>query len=333
MKKKIIVFTSPGVARLLEEEMPPLGAGEVLTKTEYTVVSGGTERACLMGSTNTAASGFPCRLGYAGVGRVIAVGEGVDKVSVGDRVLVYHGNHSDYNVRPQQEIIRVDDDRLKSEDLPFIILAVMGLGGVRKTEVEIGESGLVMGLGLLGLFSVQFMRAAGAYPVITADPNPARRDLALRLGADFALDPTAADFHDRVMDLTAKKGVKAVVEVTGAAVALKECLSVTSFMGRIALLGCTRVSDCPIDFYRDVHKPGIKLIGAHNFVRPKSDSAPHLWTHEDDCRAAMALLGAGRISVSPLRSRIVRPEDCTEVYRELATDPDFKVGTVFDWNR
>lgn len=330
MKRKQIMFTSPGVAQIWQTPLPEVGTGDVLVRMEYTVVSGGTEKACLLGSPNVQGT-FPTSLGYCGIGRVLSVGDAVRKVRPGDRVLVYHGCHSDYNVRGEEEIIRVDDDGIDSRDAAFVLIAAMGLGGVRKLEIEIGESAMVIGLGLLGMFSVQFCRLCGAYPVIAVDFSEERRKLALSLGADHALDPRDADFKEKVMALTGGKGVRTTVEVTGSSAALGEALDTAAFMGRIALLGCTRVSDFPVDFYTQVHRPGIRLIGAHNFVRPKSESYPGHWTNEDDCRAILSLIAAGRISVRPICSRFVKPALAPEIYRELATDPDFPIGTVFDW--
>jgi threonine dehydrogenase-like Zn-dependent dehydrogenase len=298
---------------------------------EYSVISAGTERACLLGMENTV-DHFPVYPGYSGIGRVTEVGEDGGDLSPGDRVLAYHGRHTLYNTVLRQNATKVQDEALDSLDASLVIIASMGLGGVRKLELEIGESALVMGLGLLGIFSVQFCRLNGAYPVIAADPDPVRRELALRLGADLALDPTEEGFPLRVREATGGRGVNACVEVTGAAAALKEALSCMALCGRVALLGCTRVSDCPIDFYREVHRPGIRLIGAHNFIpRPKFESSPHNWTHQDDCRAILRLLSAGRIRTRPVISRTVSPEDAPSVYRELAESKAFPLGTVFDW--
>lgn len=331
MKNKQILFTAIHTAELLDTEIAEPGRGEVLTEMEYTVVSGGTERANIMGMANAGGADFPKALGYCGVGRVLKVGADVKEVSVGDRVLVYHGNHARYNLRPVEDITRVDDDKISSLDAAFVIIASMGLGGVRKLELELGESAMVMGLGLLGIFAVQFCRLSGAYPVIAADLNPERRELALRLGADFAFDPSAPDLVEQVKAVTGSKGVRGTVEVTGASVAMQQALECASWQGRISLLGCTRVSDCAVDYYTQVHKPGVKLIGAHNFVRPKVESYPHHWTHQDDCKAILSLLSAGRIKVSPIISRVVLPEDAPAVYDQLCDDPMFPMGTVFDW--
>lgn len=330
MKNKKIFFTEVHRAELLEENLQTIRENEVLTEMEYTVVSGGTERANLLGMENTSKK-FPKSLGYCAVGRVLETGAQVKSVAPGDRVLVYHGNHAKYNIRPEEDVTKVKNDKVSSLDAAFVIIASMGLGGVRKLEIELGESAMVMGLGLLGMFALQFVRASGAYPVIAADLNPSRRELALKLGADYAFDPSDPEFVNRVMAATNSKGVAATVEVTGVSAAMSQALDCAAPMGRISLLGCTRVSDCPIDFYTKVHRPGVKLIGAHNFVRPKFESYPHHWTHQDDCRAILDLIAANRIQVAPIVSRIVSPKDAFSIYNRLCDDPLFPIGTVFDW--
>ena len=331
MQNKQILFTDVHKAEFLDTELrDTLKPDEVLVRTEYTVISGGTERANIMAMQNTG-SGFPRGLGYCGIGYVEKIGDDVKSVGIGDRVLVYHGNHGKYNIRPEKDITKVEDASISSLDAAFVIIASMGLGGVRKLELELGESAMVMGLGLLGIFSIQFLRLSGAYPLIAADPNPKRRELALKLGADFALDPLDEDFVQKVKEITKGKGINGCVEVTGIAQAMNQALQCASWMGRISLLGCTRVSDSHVDYYTQVHRPGVKLIGAHNFVRPKHESYPHHWTHQDDCKAILNLIAAKRIQVEPIISRVESPVNAPQIYNELCDDKNFPIGTVFDW--
>lgn len=332
MLNKQIFFTAIHKAELLEKEIPAVGEKEVLVKMDYTVVSGGTERANILGMKNTSQK-FPMYLGYCGVGYVEHIGCEVKKVNVGDRVLVYHGAHAKYNIRPEDDITKVENDNVSSLEAAFVIIASMGLGGVRKLEVELGESAMVMGQGLLGIFSTQFLRLSGANPVIAADLNPQRRELALKLGADYAFDPADKDFVNKVREVTKGKGVNACVEVTGVSAAMNQALDCASWLGRISLLGCTRVSDSEVDYYTQVHRPGIKLIGAHNFVRPKYESYPHHWTHHDDCNAIIDMIATKRIQVEPIVSRVESPENAPQIYNQLCDDKDFPMGTVFDWRK
>ena len=84
MKSKKIVFTEFHKAELLEVDVREPNENEVLTEMEYTVVSGGTERANIMAMPNAGGNKFPKSLGYCGVGRVMQVGSSVTNVAVGD---------------------------------------------------------------------------------------------------------------------------------------------------------------------------------------------------------------------------------------------------------
>ncbi len=330
MEAKSIVFTQPEHIEMQVHPIPAVNGDKVLVKTEYSVLSGGTERAYLLGMNNTSQK-FPMKIGYCGIGHVLEVGEQVTDLIPGDRVLIYHGRHASHALVSRSRLTKVEDNSLDSRDAVFTIIASMGLGGVRRLEIELGETAMVIGLGLLGLFSVQFCRLSGANPVIAVDLNPERRALALQIGADYALDPTDSNFHETVMELTHGKGIHCCVEVTGASQAMQLALNCAARQGRISLLGCTRESTSAVDYYSQVHKPGVKLIGAHNMVRPQFDSYPHCWTHHDDCRAILNLMSAGRLKVDSIRSRIISGEKAPEIYQQLINDKNFPLGTVFDW--
>ena len=94
---------------------------------------------------------------------------------------------------------------------------------------------LVMGLGILGQFAVTLAHAAGAVPVIAADPNPVRREEALAGGADYAFDPTEPGFAEKVKVLTGG-GVNTCIEVTGVGAGLNEALHGTVRQSGVAWL-------------------------------------------------------------------------------------------------
>ena len=330
---KEIQFVSKGVAKLVERAIPELKENSVLSRTLYTAVSAGTEKANLLDKPNTFAyQKWPKVEGYSAIAIVEAVGSKVSKVKPGDKVLIYHGTHAQYSVVPEDRVYLVKEDVNDSEAV-LTIIGAMGLGGLRKTKLELGESAMVIGLGLLGMFALLGARASGAYPLIAVDINADRRKVALELGADFAFDPTEDDFVEKVKSVTNGKGVNAIVEVTGVASALVSALNVAARQGRIALNGCTRVSDAHIDFYKQVHCPGITIIGAHNMVRPQRDSYQGYWTNEEDVLALVKLLSGKRINVKPLVNEVHSPVDCETVYHRLCNDPNFPIGVLFDWSK
>lgn len=330
-----IVFESIGKAVLKPFDVPQPKAGQVLIENDYTVVSAGTERANLvqLPNTGTAETGFPFLPGYCGAGRVRAVGDGVASLKAGDRVIVNWGGHRSHTIKRAEATLRIDDDSIDLLDAAFAPIAAFPLLGVRKLRLEIGESVMIAGQGILGVFALQFASLSGAIPVLAADLDPDRRALALKLGATAALAPDAADFVDHVKALTGGQGPHAVVEVTGCAAALQQALEYVAWEGRISLLGCTRISDVPIDFYTYVHRRGISLIGAHTNTRAKQESSPGHWTELDDYRTYLKLVAAKRLQIQPIVAEIVSPEDAPAVYTRLAEAKHPPLGIVFDWSK
>lgn len=335
---KRIEFYKPNAARLCSAADVSPGPGEVCVRMAYTAISTGTERALLIGETNVAGDrnatppAFPRVSGYSGSGVVESIGEGVTSVRPGDRVITYWGRHQQMNCFPESNVVRIESDEIDLKDAAFLFITTFSLAAVRKVRPELGESCMVMGLGLLGLFSVQYAALSGALPVIAVDPKPERRTLALQLGANAALDPTQPDFEAQIRALTHGKGADTVIEVTGVGAALNQALRCCTQFARVALLGCTR-QPTTIDMYHDVHFPGISLIGAHTLARPNRESRPGCWTHRDDCRAALDYLAAKRLNIHDIISETHSPEEAPEIYARLAEGRDFPIGVVFDWNR
>lgn len=333
MKGYYIIFEAIGKAVLKEFEVPELKADEVLLESDYSAVSAGTERANLMRLPNTvvAEKGFPFFPGYSAAGRVIAVGGNVTNLKIGDRAIITWGGHRSHTIKKADSVLKIENDSIDLLDAAFAHIASFSFLGVRKLKIEIGESVMIAGMGILGAFAVQIANLSGAVPVIVSDFDPARRELALKLGASAAFSPDEDNFIEKVKAATGGNGPNAVVDVTGSAAALQEALKYIAWEGRISLLGCTRVSDVPIEHYKYVHRRGISLIGAHTFTRPKHESMTGRWTEHDDYRTFLKLVAAGKLQILPLISEIVSPTKAPEVYGRLAESKTPPLGIAFDW--
>lgn len=332
MKNTSIVFTEPRVAALVEEELPSLAPGLVLVRSVRDSVSAGTERANLIGDPNVSIhedgpAVFPRRIGYSIAGVVEAVGEGVTSVAVGDAVACSWTQHGLYNLLPEKQVYKLDGVGFDAGALVHI--ATFPLAAIRKCRLEIGESAAVMGLGVLGLISVALLRAAGATPIVACDPIPEKRALALRYGADVALDPLAPDFAEQMKAATGG-GAHVAIEVTGRGEALESVLDGMARFGRVALLGCTRDRNFTIDYYRKVHGPGITLVGAHTLARPENDSSHSLWTERDDALAVLRLVRGGRLPLGSFVEEVHDPKDAPALFARLASEPTFPI-VQFDW--
>lgn len=336
MENKQIIFTAPGEVRLCDVGMPVPRAGEVLVETAVSCISSGTERANLAGvvyvsrEMGDGQAHFPRTAGYSSSGTVIAVGEGVSDYKPGDRVAMSWSVHARYNCVGLHNISHIPSEDISFEAAALCHIACFPLAAIRKCRLELGESAIVMGLGVLGMLAVTLLHAGGAYPVIAVDPIPEKRAEALLRGADYALDPYAPDFAETAKALTGGRGANVGIEVTGVGAGLNGILDCMAPMGRVALLGCTRSSDFTVDYYHKVHGPGISLIGAHTLARPEKESSPTLWTTKDDMTALLRLLQGKRVDFASFVEETHAPEEAPAVYERLLTERGFPF-VQFDW--
>ena len=306
-----VIFTAKEKAELVTQDIDvELTGDSVLLKLIYDVISTGTELANYRDLPNTSPyqdmqGRFPKVVGYSFTAEVIACGPEVRELKIGDKVIVGWGGHHSVQVKSEKCLLKVPDG-VDLKEAAITHISSFPMLGVRKLRLDLGESCMVAGLGLLGLFAVQFAKLSGAYPVLACDFSEERRNLALQLGADYALDPREPDFIQKVRDLTDGRGPAATVEVTGFLDGLQQALEYTAFMGRISLLGCTRISDEPINVYKYIHAKGINLIGAHTMTRPATNSSQGMWTEKDDYKTFLKLLMANKVNVKPMLNRIVR---------------------------
>src|SRR5581483_8619541 len=153
-------------------------------------------------------------LGYSSAGKVIAVGEGISDIQVGDPVACAGGGyaaHAEVACVPRLLVakIPVADPPLAFEQAAFTTLGAVALHGIRTAGVKLGDVVAVVGLGLLGQITVQILRAAGCR-VVGMDLLAERADLALRSGATAATT-RATELHDLCRRFTSGHGADAVL--------------------------------------------------------------------------------------------------------------------------
>ena len=335
MTSKNIVFVEKDKAELIDEQCPTLNGNSVVVKLAVSSISSGTERANIIGSdtvgwmTGPTPAVFPRRSGYSSSGVVVEIGEKVKNVKVGDKVAVSWSTHNQYVVTNEANVYPIED--ISFEDAALFYIATFPLAAIRKCRLEVGESAIVMGLGILGMLGLNLLKASGAVPIIAVDPDPVKRQKALEVGADFAFDPYDTEFSQKVKKVT-NGGANVGIEVTGIGAGLNGILDCMALKGRVALLGCTRNSDFTVDYYRKVHGPGITLVGAHTMARPDVDSSNGWWTDSDDMKALIKLTKFGRIKLSDFVEETYSPNEAPTVYNRLITEKTFPI-TQFDWRR
>ena len=321
-------FTAPGVAELVHSELPVCGPDQLLVRAVSSLISPGTERAFLLGLENTARR-YPMGAGYSMVAEVIEVGAAVSGWAQGDRLAAPITHQRIAAIQPQ--ICSPVPDNLASEDACFVFMAAIALQGIRKARIELGESVATLGAGIIGLLAMQWAKLNGAVPSLTLDVDETRLELALELGADAALQ-MKGDYLERVRNLCDGGKPQVVVDATGHPAAVTSAFDIIDYHGRLVLLGSTRGNTPDVNFYRDVHKTGLTLIGAHNSVRPAADSSPGYWTLADDQSLVLRCLATGRIRVDGLTTHRFSWEDAPAAYGELVEWNPQTLGLILNWS-
>jgi 2-desacetyl-2-hydroxyethyl bacteriochlorophyllide A dehydrogenase len=323
-----VVVTNPGKVGIESFAISEPQAGEVQLRALTTLVSPGTERAFYLNLENTN-SAYPFIPGYSYVGEVIAVGESVDTLAVGDRVIC-PAQHKSHVVMPAKVCLKIPDN-VSDEDASFFNLLAIAMQGVRKTRIELGESVVVLGAGIIGMFAMRLAQLAGGLPVIGVDLDPQRLEIAKIIGADETL---VSDVHlqQTIRDVLGTDGANVVLELTGVPSVVVTAFQAAGFKGRVALVGSTRGDTESINFYRDVHRKGLTVIGSHEITRPQYENSPGYWTQIREHRVCLELLARGRVQTQPLITHRYNWREFTKAYEHLSNRDTSALGMVIHWD-
>jgi L-iditol 2-dehydrogenase len=322
MKVPVVVSPVKGEVEIQERDVPDPGPGEVQVGVHASLVSPGTERAWITHMPNTPGK-FPFEPGYCAAGVVIGAGTGVTGLAAGDRVASFLLGHRRAGNVDARWVLKIPDD-MPFDHAAFTPLGQIALQGVRRPRVELGESVLVVGLGIIGQLAAQCARLSGGFPVTGAERVEARRQAALTCGIDGVIDAARPDW-------TSEAGEHPVViESTGSPEGVACALRTVARHGRVSLLGSTR-GECVIDVYRDVHGKGAVLLGAHAGAVPEHESRPGAWTWRADADCFLRLMAAGRINLDPLITEKIKWTEAPRYYRTMIAGAGESIGGVIEW--
>jgi len=325
---KRVVFRGKGLVEVENFDVREPKKDEVLIRTVSTLISPGTETAFLMALPNTSGV-FPQYPGYSNAGIVERIGDEVTSVRVGDKV-ASSKPHASHVIAKEDKVFTIPD-AVSYDEASFFKLGAIALQGVRKGMIELGESVVVIGQGLIGILALQLAKLSGGIPVIGIDLYDYRLSLSSKLGADYTINPLREKPKDRILELTDGKGASVVIEATGNPEAIPVALKLAGRCGRVILLGSTR-GENTVNFYRDVHTKGLHIIGAHNNIRPRYESSYGFWTIEDDSRLILKLIEKRLLKVKDLITLKMSFNKVKEAYRRLIELKGETMGIILDWS-
>jgi len=268
----------------------------------------------------------PLPLGYCNVGVVVEVGEGVEGFAAGGRV-VSNGRHAEVVCVPKNLCARVPND-VSDEQAAFTVLAAIGLQGIRLANPTLGECVVVTGLGLVGLLTVQMLRAQGCR-VMGIDPDPDRVALARRFGAEAIAPGSDSDVLSAASAFSRGLGVDAVIITasTKSSEPVSQAAKMCRKRGRIILVGVTGLELSRADFYEKELSFQVSCSYGPGRHDPAYEEGGHdypagfvRWTEQRNFEAVGDLMAGGRLDIAPLISHRFPLARAVEAYDLLASD-------------
>lgn len=266
----------------------------------------------------------PIALGYCNVGRVIEIGSGVAEYKVGDRV-VSNGNHAEVVSVPVNLCAKIPDT-VGDDAAAFTVLGAIGLQGIRLVAPTLGESVVVTGLGLIGLMTVQLLRAHGCR-VFGIDLDPARLAMARQFGAETFDASNGADPVAAAEAFSRGRGVDAVIITLAnkSSDPMHQAALMCRQRGRIVLVGVTGLELSRADFYeKELTFQVLCSYGPGRYdanYEQKGHDYPVgfvRWTQQRNFEAVLDMMASGQLDVGPLISHRFQIDDAEAAYALLS---------------
>jgi predicted dehydrogenase len=338
--KQVLQSLRTGATEVADVPCPAVRPGQLLIRTSRTLVSVGTERMLVefgkagwiekarqqpdkvrMVNEKRKTDGLiatfesvmskldqPLPLGYCNVGRVMEIGGGVKGFQPGDRV-VSNGKHAEAVSVPTNLCAKVPDS-VSDDEAAFTVLGAIALQGIRLVQPTLGECVVVTGLGLIGLATVQLLRAHGCR-VLGIDLDPSKLKMAREFGAETVDLSAGQDPVTAAQAFSRGRGIDAVV-IT-ASTKSNEPVHQAALMcrkrGRIVLVGVTGLELSRADFYEKELSFQVSCSYGPGRYDPNYEERGNdypvgfvRWTEQRNFEAVLDMMADGRLDMKPLIS-------------------------------
>ncbi len=269
----------------------------------------------------------PVPLGYCNVGRVLETGRQVGSAfEVGDRV-ISNGAHAEA-VSVSKTLCAKVPDNVSDDEASFTVLGAIALQGIRLAKPTLGETFAVIGLGLIGLMTVQLLRAQGCR-VLGIDFDPARLEMAKSYGAEICDLSAGGDPVKTAEQFSRGHGIDGVLitAATSSNEPVKQAADMSRKRGRIILVGVAGLELSRDDFFKKELSFQVSCsYGPGRYDPNYEDKAqdyplPYVrWTEQRNFEAVLDMMSAGSLDVTSLISHRFEIEDAEQAYGLILSD-------------
>lgn len=279
--------------------------------------------------------------GYSNAGIIIAKGNGVTEFNVGDRVACAGSGiaaHAEYVAIPKNLVVKIPDN-LSFKDAAFTTVSSIALQGLRRANINPGETVVITGLGLLGLIAIQIAKAWGMI-AIGIDLVEERVKKGEQLGADLCVNASDPNLEDKILHFTSGNGVDAVIinAATQSSEPANQGLRLCRKRGRVVVVGAIGMQIERSSMYKkeldfvistsygpgrydpDYEEKGIDY--PYGFVR---------WTENRNMQEVVRLLSEKKIDTEELISDIFPVYDAEKAFKSLVDPEQNKIGVLISY--
>jgi len=279
--------------------------------------------------------------GYSISGIVIGIGKGVKDFKVGDQVAAAGGglaNHAEYVDVPVNLVVKIPG-KLDFKEASTVTLGAIALQGVRRADLRLGEYCVVIGTGILGLISVQYLAISGIR-IVAVDPDPKRLELAKSLGAEMVLNPSSDNVVDSVSSHTNGFGADAVIftAATSSNEPLSQAFQMCRRKGKVILVG---VSGMTID-RKDIYPKELDFLISTSYGPGRYDKSyeekgidyPYAyvrWTENRNLQEYLRLVAKGQLDIKSLIDDNYPIEKVSEAFQRLKSPENKPLIILLDY--
>ncbi len=339
MEAKRVVINGVLDVKIISEKLDvsSLKPNQCLIETEVSLISPGTELSRVYGLKVGAT--YPVYPGYCSVGRILEVGSNLTHLKPGDRVL-FSGSHTSLQIydytKSDGGILYPLADKTDSIAGAFLNMAWIATNGILPAEVKLGDTVVVLGLGMLGLIVSLYYQKMGA-KVIALDPITSRTKLAQKMGIKAAYDVKPENQEIEVSKLLKGQGADIVIDATGLSAAIETALKMAAPYGQVVLMGSPRspYQANLTDSFSLIHMKMLTVIGALNRRYPVQPVVGSRLNVTETMAYLEELIAEKYLDVDLFISHIIEPteKELLEAYDGLMNHKDSYHGVIIDWRK